>query len=148
MIENDGSVSWGTFQEFQMRTFLIILSLFLSPAHAAPFGKPDLAAETLARCMKGKIVLYSATYCNGCTIQLQKFAGVQFPHHGETPYFEIVSCSEKSDMVITNERCEQEKIEVTPTWRFLDKNGNETAEQAVGPKSLSKLAEWTGCKYK
>ena len=85
--------------------------------------------DELAQCMTSKgVKMYGANTCPHCNAQKKAFKG-------SFDYIDFIECNENPAA------CQEAGIEAYPTWEI---NG----EKTTGRKSLSELAEMSGCPLK
>ncbi|MDF2378827.1 MAG: hypothetical protein P1V18_01205 [Candidatus Gracilibacteria bacterium] len=92
-------------------------------------GRTAASFDQLAQCMTdGGAKMYGANTCPHCLSQKKAFKG-------SFDLIDYVECNENPT------KCQEAGIEAYPTWEI---NG----EQTTGRKSLSELAELSGCSLK
>lgn len=96
-----------------------LMTLAACTAEAGPF-------DQLAQCMTSKgVKMYGADTCPHCNAQKKSFKG-------SFNYIDYIECNENPAA------CQEAGIEAYPTWEI-------DGEQTTGRKSLSELAEMSGC---
>lgn len=115
-----------------MNKYILIIAVILILALGVAFFLNTKETEagsldSFAKCLSEKgSVMYGTYWCSHCLDQKNMF-GKSFQ------YINYVECSEEI------ERCNEDKIEATPTWIFGDGTRN------VGKMSMEEISKVTGC---